>query len=654
MKSISQSVKRKIVNALLQVEDIFGSQKDFRNTMLFLSEIWDLEKMKSEDTRYTNAYDDIEKHIVQNSDYDYASLFLERLKIHKDHDERLFELINTSFKPKYRRSTEEIERLYLDLDSILINEGFSLVLSDYDLQTNWPVYSVSKKSIEDLFDMHVKENDLKFDVTLSPEGRADRVGSHPRPSGRFALVHNDGWNDYGVKSEFNLWYYEFDIEGELEVRDLIGELKIIHRTNADVAEEIPLSFTSLSKDFCSLGQSIGFYKNLNEVLNPRTFISVLFALKDAAFFPVIMEDFEGNINFKTSLIREDSVERLLREARYIIGDYDMKNIYKFDFIHTLPYSTEPISVKFDFDQSGIFPNRIFAIIGKNGSGKTQLMKSLPFEISKKNEASFRPKVPLFSKVIAISYSPFDSFEIPKKTASFNYVYCGLRGDDRERLSEKGLVNRFHSSWKKVREKDRMSKWRNVLLNFIDESLVNDFILHDEEESLYVDIPRFTRVREVLSSGQSIILYVITEIIANIRFDSLLLFDEPETHLHPNAISQLVNSIYELVQTFQSFCVIATHSPLIIRELPSRSVYIMERVEDSCDVRKIEIESFGENLTALTNIVFGNRSIPAQHKQIIKNLRESGASKENVILLLKSDNIPLSLDARLYIEATFNE
>ena len=58
---------------------------------------------------------------------------------------------------------------------------------------------------------------------------------------------------------------------------------------------------------------------------------------------------------------------------------------------------------------------------KNGTGKTQLITSLPIDISKKNSSQFTPMTPLFSKVIAVSYSVFDSFEIPKNTASFIFT-----------------------------------------------------------------------------------------------------------------------------------------------------------------------------------------------------------------------------------------
>src|SRR5690606_5537232 len=98
------------------------------------------------------------------------------------------------------------------------------------------------------------------------------------------------------------------------------------------------------------------------------------------------------------------------------------------------FADNVLDVRFEFKSNENAFERIFAIIGKNGTGKTQLMTSLPMDIAKKSNANFMPKTPLFSKVIAVSYSIFDRFKIPKTTASFNYIYCGLKDEKGEHIS----------------------------------------------------------------------------------------------------------------------------------------------------------------------------------------------------------------------------
>lgn len=61
-------------------------------------------------------------------------------------------------------------------------------------------------------------------------------------------------------------------------------------------------------------------------------------------------------------------------------------------------------------------------------------------------------------------------------------------------------------------------------------------------------------------------------------NSLLLFDEPETHLHPNMIFKLVKSLYKILETEESYAIIATHSPIIIQQVPSKNILIFENYE----------------------------------------------------------------------------
>ena len=135
---------------------------------------------------------------------------------------------------------------------------------------------------------------------------------------------------------------------------------------------------------------------------------------------------------------------------------------------------------------------------------------------------------------------------------------------------------------------------------------------------------------------------------------MVIYDEPETHLHPNAISQLINAIYELTNEFQSYCIIATHSPLIIRELLSSNVYIMERDETVLSVRKPISETFGENLTVLTEDIFGNNIVPNQYKKILNRLVASGKSYDKIVSIISSENIPLSLNTRIYLKSIIDE
>jgi len=644
-QTISTKNKKELFRIILNEHDAFR-EEEHDGILEFLNEVWDLKSMPSEDERFQDAEGDIIQHTINNFDWEQDYLFIERLKLYEN-DETFIKFLETVVNPKFRVDEDEILKFVLLINDVLEKDKIQLSLTEYN-NDGYPIYTVEELDHNDPFPIDIKRNSIPFFVEKNPSGRADRKHSHKTskvfPS--FVLVFNNGWNDYGILSQFVMYYYDKD-QNFYEM----GDLKIISKEGS-IYDIIPDEFVQLSDQFCSLGQEMEYYQDLRDLLE-NDFIGVLYALQDAAFFPDIQEEFETNTRFTNSLIRYNEPERVLREAKHLIYGADLENLYSFDYRFKPKYSSDVIDVSFNFGDTDELPNRVYALIGKNGTGKTQLITSLPVNIAEINEEHFNPKIPLFSKVIAVSYSIFDTFKIPKKTATFNYVYCGLRNDKGELLSEKGLLLRFHNTWKKIKKMERIKQWRSVLVNFIDEEMVDEFIIPQSRQEYDVSIEGFNKVRRKLSSGQSIILYIISQIVANIRYDSLVLFDEPETHLHPNAITQLMNTIYSLVDEFQSYCILATHSPLIVRECFSRNVYVLERHENVPSVRKIALESFGENLTVLSEEVFGNKETPKHYKKLIRELVEEGKSYDDIVEYIESDDVPLGLNAKIYIKSVIN-
>ena len=643
----SGKLKKEILKAIIAQENPFGNYSDEMGLIGFLERIWDLHSMPSEDSRYSDAYGDAIQHLVNNSDWDYEYLFETRFSV-LENDDVFQKFIETILHPEVRENEDEIMKFVLLITPYLERENYGLYIIDYVVD-DLPVYGIKERSsLEDL-PADIKENTIPFYTILNPTGRSSWSSSHQPPPHfpSFVLVFNDGWNDFGIRTEFNLFYYSTAVDVTA-----IGEVKICNFDNPIVTQVIPASFKMLDGTFCSMGQDFSFYRDLKS-LTGRNFESILWALKDAAFFPEIQDKFEKISVFSNSLIRYNDQEQLLREARYRIYDYDLSNLYSFKYTFTPKFSDQSVDIDFNFNTTGYMPDRIYAIIGKNGTGKTQLMTSLPNDIYKKADNHFLPRAPLFSKVISVSYSAFDTFDIPRKTATFNYLYCGLKDEKGERITDRGLLLRFHNTWKQIKRAERMDQWIKILSNFLDQEIVDLFITRTDQEWT-VSLDGFAQARKMLSSGQSILLYIITEIVAHIRFDSIILYDEPETHLHPNAISQLMNTIYELVNEFQSYCIIATHSPLVIRELLSKNVFVIEKEGQTVAVRKIGMETFGENLTVLTDEVFGNRTIPKQYKMILDRLVNSGLRFEEILNTLESDGLPLSLNAQMFIKSLLNE
>ena len=396
-----------------------------------------------------------------------------------------------------------------------------------------------------------------------------------------------------------------------------------------------------------------YYRQIKNIFGDK-YLDVLYALRDCSVFPRFAKDFETNTwLYKKCLLRKDEAERTKREAPYMLNGIDLNDKYSFGYLFKPSYADERIKLHFDFSNNGILPNRLYAIIGKNGVGKTQFISTLPMCIYKKERSCFEPHIPLFSKVIAVSNCPFDHFEIPHETVEFQYVYCGMsvmRNGVKTILSDEDIKDKLHENQKEIKRCDRLEHLRIILKPLFSENELDEIVECDSFAKEEFWLAAVDEKYEKFSSGQNTFLYLFSSVIANIRYDSLLLFDEPETHLHPNAITLLMTSINLLLEKYESYGIIVTHSPLIIKELFARNVYIMRRIGNIPSVKRIGMESFGENLTNITEEVFDNKEITPYYYIVLKRLVDDGMSYEDIIRHIQSENIPVSLNLTILLES----
>lgn len=651
--NVSFTTRKKLFDVLKKEPNTFGDQGDREGILNFIEKIWDIDALPSTDERTLYNRDfriDVFQHMVNNLDWDYDELFINKRNLLND-EKKFILFLETILSPEIRTDADETRHFSNLINTYLQPEGYRFAIETYNGRDQ-PIYSLYEYSkIEGIPD-DITPNSIPFYVESidAPYYRAYDYEDSRHPDNQYFVLIHTTFDDFNFQSTFHLQFYDSNNQ-----KHEIGPVRIMRDDNQyNSLFSIDGKFTQLNDEFCSLGSTKDYYENVKQLFGDIS-KSILFALRDAAYFPQIEDEFDNKKQFKDSIIRPNDAERNLREARFFLLDYNLDNPYSFSYSFTPKYTRDPIEIDFNFTVDSDLPSRIIAFIGKNGAGKTQLITSLPSDINRNKTDKFKPDLPGFSKLIAVSYSIFDGFEIPKKNAEFNYVYCGLRNQEGDILRTTDQKNRFHRSRRKIDDLRRVNKWKKVLGKFLDQEILDSFFEEDDGiDELFTNSPyststeSFNRVDGKLSSGESILLYIITEIVANIRFDSLILFDEPETHLHPNAISQLVNTIYELVEEFESYCVLTTHSPLVIREIPSKDVFVIEREENTPMVRRIGLESFGENLSVLTNEVFGNRVIPKKFEEIIQEMVDEGREADEIFDLLEFDNVPLSLNTKMYI------
>lgn len=459
------------------------------------------------------------------------------------------------------------------------------------------------------------------------------------------IIYNDNWNDFGYYTLFHLLF----CDKKSAVHE-IGSLKIYSRVLDDsdsnissVAGLITGTIQTLDNEFCSLGCDLNFYKNLKKRF-PSEYKEILRRLRDIATDNDIYKAFKDAAGVQKSLLRESSAEKALHEARYVLKNdkLEEKDI-SFRCQYKAPYSVNSIKLNFNFKKHDYIPYRICAVVGKNGTGKTQFLSQLAGSLSGLNcsdidEIIFEDKRPPIDRVMSISYSVFDGFNKVRGDHSIHsYVYCGLQTENGI-LTQDQIQRNFKMAYTEIINMGRFDDWENIISEVL-ESEHQDILKQIEADD-------FSNIN--WSSGQHILISTMTELVCNIERESLILFDEPEIHLHPNAIANVMRMFSKLLEKYDSYAIFATHSPVILQELPSTNIQILEKIDNTISVRNPLIECFGDNISQIISDIFDVTEIESYHKQVLKRLSEE-ISEEDVYEIF---NEHLSMDAKIYLKTLY--
>jgi len=462
------------------------------------------------------------------------------------------------------------------------------------------------------------------------------------------VLTSDTWDDYGTKCKFHLTYHSED--GNTHE---IGAVKILQK--GVLTTIIRESFDDLDDNYISLGQTLEYYENLLRVCGYEDAVIVLTALRDIAWRPQLAEPFEPTGAFRNAILRANTAYKARRFGQAIIESREFDESFSFHYVTDIPGADEPVDTYIDFDDNDLVPGRIVGIIGRNAVGKTQYLAKLAGDLVQikrtsrektiEREVKFRGQRPIFNRVITISYSAFDKFSRPV-SKQVSYVYCGIR-NEKGGLSRQHLVETYKNNLFRVREYGREREWIQSMQDILgDQSEALRHHLSTEIETDQVDDLGLS----LLSSGQSILAHFVTSLLAWVEPTSIILFDEPETHLHPNAVASMFNILNKILEDHESFAIIATHSPVVIQEIPAKRVLMFTREGNVTIADSLTIETLGENISELTRHVFETIEIPNHYKQVLRRLSRR-RSFEDVMELFEGK---LSINAQSYLLSFYGD
>lgn len=458
--------------------------------------------------------------------------------------------------------------------------------------------------------------------------------------GNEVLLVVDRWNDWFI------WVTQFHVivvkaDG---TRVSVGDVKIAFAgmtRDAPIASTfLPITFSHLEAPWFSIGQNENYYETLND-LGDEFRDAFLFNLRDVAWDLALLDENAGEEVLRKSLLRDIDLERVRRRFHALAtGNLALTNFaFKFRLPPDARMEGPPVELTFQVVPDSLPPSNVHVIIGRNGVGKTRCFDHLSRTFlglrtrEGNSPGALEPLGDLaqligeshgFAGLVTVSFSPFDEYGplvVPAANLSVKYSYIGLIREAAEAVENRGTDDQnpgtltikgrseLTKDFLKSLEACRIGARRKRLVTAF-EILEADPLFEEANPGAVLDDASEgweARARiwfRRLSSGHSVVLLTIMRLVELVEEKSLVLIDEPEGHLHPPLLSAFIRALSGLLINRNGVAIIATHSPVVLQEVPKSCAWVLNRSGLSARADRPDLETFGENAGVLTREVFG--------------------------------------------------
>ncbi|EGQ7694167.1 ATP-binding protein [Vibrio vulnificus] len=471
--------------------------------------------------------------------------------------------------------------------------------------------------------------------------------SIPLQGNNKAYLQIDNWNDYSFVTMFYLVVFD-----EYGIRHDVGNVKIGFKgqtTKQATHRSLLPIFSSLSDNYFSLGEGVEYYKTIKEKFSPQLKDNLLNGLNDIVVKPNIVSSIENEEVLGTSLLRYTSLSVVKGQlTRILNGDAELTP-YNFGFFRRESNELSDLSLNFQVVPTSKPKSNIHAIIGRNGVGKTTLLNGMIASVIEKDSSkghffentSVGPGNAIsndyFSSIVSVSFSVFDPFIPPLERADPSkgtcYHYIGLKQTSKETLKSLGQLHiEFYSSLRNCFvSKAKKERWLKAVKTL-------EFDCNFSEMDLgilaNIDDTYFKRsaihLISKMSSGHAIVILTLTKLVEKVEEKTLLLIDEPESHLHPPLLSAFIRALSDLLSNRNGVAIIATHSPVVLQEIPKNCVSKITRFGQQMSTSRPKIETFAENVGMLTREVFGLEVTKSGFHELLQASVDEGGTYQDIL------------------------
>lgn len=482
----------------------------------------------------------------------------------------------------------------------------------------------------------------------------------------------DRWNDFGhhtrIEYRIKLSLDELVVadgfigfvleEAGKNVRELLEQLA---SSQADEASE-----RILKNPFFTMLPDMEAYRDLVQQLGPDDAVEVLSAVNDL----VVLNEFESGSEildlatqtqvYSLSFVRSSESFFAFKNAGPLLRGLSSEQVgvlsSNLGISFQLPGRANEHNLQFQFDHSADLPKRIAVIIGKNGVGKSQTLGRIAraaIEGSSELTDGTKNGRPLINRLLAFAPTNEAESVFPsdkRKRPRIWYQRYSLNRSRRSRRNDyvSDLIVQVARSTQTIALKTRWEIFFEAISAITSPEQLH--LVTTSSDASYVPLnllpigaeqrilERFASIdvkkepaRVIdgkgypLSSGEISFIKFAAQVSLHIENGSLLLLDEPETHLHPNFISKFVALLDGLLDLTGSSAIIATHSVYFVREVFREQVTILS-VDSGGMVGAVrpKLRTFGADVGAISYFVFGEDepsrlAIDLEQRLIARNL-----------------------------------
>lgn len=274
---------------------------------------------------------------------------------------------------------------------------------------------------------------------------------------------------------------------------------------------------------------------------------------------------------------------------------------------------------------------------------------------------------LFSSLVFVSFSAFDISKNSIKNISKKIKYTLVGGDK----ALNSPINQFTESIVNCLRNGKKKLWLESIRNLETDYLFKEMEFENKLTHIKDENELKCKAEEIfkdLSSGHGIIALTITKIVEIIEERTLILMDEPEGHLHPPLLSAFMRTLSNILIHRNAIAIIATHSPIILQEVPKSCVWKIRRKGNNIKFERPQIETFGENVGTLTREVFSlevtNTSYHNLLREKIKEVEDKKlensliythySNEDSYDLVLKEFNNQLGMEAKAMLRCLIHD